>query len=265
MKGLFSQNITQGPGTETFTSHTLEIIIMLLGAFFLGWLLRHLWKIGKSSKEYEEELSRWKEKYNQLGGEYNDLVGKYDNLKMVNSSTKNFEDENFTLRGRISQLEKEVYELRLKPIPEDLSEELADTKRKLEACQLKLITKDEHPVKLTTANESAVTSLVEKAPIKPPVEIVIPIVDEDKIDNLKAIEGIGPKIASILNDKGIKSFKALSLTSVEVLRAILDEEGDHYAIHDPKTWPEQARLAYEEKWETLKEWQKELKGGKLKK
>lgn len=263
MKGLFSQNITQGPGTETFTSHSLEILIMLLGAFILGWLLRHFWRIGKSAKEYEEELLKCKDKYSQLGVEYNDLVSKYDNLKMVNNTSKNYEEENLSLRGRISQFEKEMYELRLRPIPIDLSEELLETKRKLEACQMGLITKDEHPIKVET--KSIIDHIEEIHTQKPSVAIIVPKDDEERVDNLKLIEGIGPKIASILNEKGIKSFKVLSLTAIEVLRAILDEEGDHYAIHDPKTWPEQARLAYEEKWETLKEWQKELKGGKLKK
>ncbi len=41
---MFKQNVTLGPGTGTFTSHTFEILIMLLGAFLLGlWLGWALW------------------------------------------------------------------------------------------------------------------------------------------------------------------------------------------------------------------------------
>lgn len=41
---MFEQNVTLSPGTGNFTSHTFEILIMLLGAFLLGlWLGWALW------------------------------------------------------------------------------------------------------------------------------------------------------------------------------------------------------------------------------
>jgi hypothetical protein len=48
---MFEQQVTLGPGTGTFTQHTLEILIMLLGAFLLGvWLGWMLWN--KYKQEY---------------------------------------------------------------------------------------------------------------------------------------------------------------------------------------------------------------------
>jgi predicted flap endonuclease-1-like 5' DNA nuclease len=80
--------------------------------------------------------------------------------------------------------------------------------------------------------------------------------------NLKLIEGIGPKIESVLKDAGISTMSVLADTPAERLREILDGAGSRFKSHDPKTWPVQAGLAADGKFEELKAWQKEMKGGK---
>ncbi|HKK40679.1 MAG TPA: 50S ribosomal protein L21 [Cryomorphaceae bacterium] len=82
-----------------------------------------------------------------------------------------------------------------------------------------------------------------------------------KADDLTKVEGIGPKIAELLNSSGIKSYKDLANTSVEKLNELLSEEGGAYASHNPETWPEQAQLAADGKFDELKEWQDKLEGG----
>ncbi len=84
-------------------------------------------------------------------------------------------------------------------------------------------------------------------------------------DDLTKIEGIGPKIAEIMNAKGIKSFSDLASAEVENLKEILAEAGSRYKSHDPTTWPQQAKLAAEGKWDELKKLQDELDGGRVKK
>lgn len=81
-------------------------------------------------------------------------------------------------------------------------------------------------------------------------------------DDLTKVEGIGPKINGLLNDDGIYSFKQLSEASVERIQKVLDAAGPRYRVHKPGTWPEQAKLAAEGKWEELKKWQDNLKGGR---
>jgi len=81
-------------------------------------------------------------------------------------------------------------------------------------------------------------------------------------DDLRKIEGIGPKIASLLNEAGIKTFKELAKTKNKKLVEILEAAGKRYRMHDPATWPEQAKLAADGKWEQLEALQKELKGGR---
>ena len=83
-----------------------------------------------------------------------------------------------------------------------------------------------------------------------------------KPDDLKKIEGIGPKISELLASNGYPTFAALAEADVEKLKEILAEAGSRYRMHDPTTWPEQAAMAAEGKWDELKKWQDELDGGK---
>lgn len=83
-----------------------------------------------------------------------------------------------------------------------------------------------------------------------------------KGDDLKKVEGIGPKIAEAFVAAGVDSFEKLSNSSVEALKEILTAAGPQFASHDPETWPAQAKLAAEGKWDELKTWQDELNGGK---
>ncbi len=85
---------------------------------------------------------------------------------------------------------------------------------------------------------------------------------KDSADDLTKIEGIGPKIGELLMNKGIISFQDLARTEVAKIEGILDEAGGAYNAHDPSTWPQQAQMAAEGKWDELKKWQDELQGGK---
>ncbi len=80
-------------------------------------------------------------------------------------------------------------------------------------------------------------------------------------DKLTKIEGIGPKIASLLNDAGIVTFADLGATKVGVLRNILAEAGNRFKMHNPSTWAKQAKLAAKGNWDKLKKLQDELNGG----
>ena len=81
-------------------------------------------------------------------------------------------------------------------------------------------------------------------------------------DNLKIVEGIGPKIEEHLNAAGITTFAQLADASIETLQEILDNAGSAYKIHDPSTWADQAAMARDGKMDELKAWQDQLNGGK---
>ena len=81
-------------------------------------------------------------------------------------------------------------------------------------------------------------------------------------NDLKLVEGVGPKIEGLLKDAGITNWSELAAASVERLKEILAAAGDRYRLAKPDTWPEQARLASEGKWVQLKEYQDFLSGGR---
>lgn len=80
-------------------------------------------------------------------------------------------------------------------------------------------------------------------------------------DDLKRIEGIGPKINSVLNEANVQTFAQMAAMSSEALRQILDAAG-MAPIHNTSTWPEQAGLAAAGDWDALKKLQDDLTGGR---
>lgn len=83
-------------------------------------------------------------------------------------------------------------------------------------------------------------------------------------DDLTKIEGIGKKIAALLNTNEINSFKDLGKSSIKKLQLILDGAGSKFNVHNPASWPKQAKLAAAGKWDELAVMQQELVAGKVK-
>ena len=81
-------------------------------------------------------------------------------------------------------------------------------------------------------------------------------------DDLTVVEGIGPKIAELLNAAGITTFAQLADAADETTQAILTEAGSRYNIHDAATWNEQAALLRDGKMDEFKALADRLKGGK---
>ncbi len=99
------------------------------------------------------------------------------------------------------------------------------------------------------------------APLTVEEEVEEPALKAIEPDDLKLIEGIGPKISSLLQAAGIMTFAHLASTDVKRLKQIIVEAG-LTALADPTTWPEQATLAATGQWNALETLQEELKGGR---
>lgn len=110
------------------------------------------------------------------------------------------------------------------------------------------------PVVADTAEETAVATAAEETPKAAG--------KKPKLDDLKLIEGVGPKIETLLKEAGIQTWAELAEADVERLKEILDAAGPRYQIHDPSTWPAQAKFAAEGKFDELKEYQDMLIGGR---
>lgn len=79
-------------------------------------------------------------------------------------------------------------------------------------------------------------------------------------DDLTILEGIGPRVAKILNEAGIHSFAELAAANADEVEKSLDEAG--LQMMDPAGWIEQAKLAAKGDTQGLKKLQDELKGGR---
>ncbi|WP_439558769.1 hypothetical protein [Dyadobacter sp.] len=82
-------------------------------------------------------------------------------------------------------------------------------------------------------------------------------------DNLKLIDGIGPKIEELLNKEGIYTYEQLAEASVIRMAGILKKAGPRFQIQNPSSWPKQATLARDQKWEELAQLKRSLMTGKL--
>ena len=171
---------------------------------------------------------------------------------------KELETDNADLKTRITKTETDYASLKYQY--DEAQKDLANLRVSLQRCQADkavLNTKLEKALAAAAAaSEGSETVLgaargVGAAAVPPP-----------PADDLTKIEGIGPKIQTLLNNIGIYTFADLSEATLEQLKAMLDEAGPAYTLADPSTWPKQADLAAKGKWDELQELQDYLKGGK---
>ncbi|MDX9990919.1 MAG: helix-hairpin-helix domain-containing protein [Anaerolineales bacterium] len=97
-------------------------------------------------------------------------------------------------------------------------------------------------------------ALAYPAPVKA-IVVAAPLADD-----LVSLEGIGPKVAKLLEANGITTFAALAAVDPGKLREILDSAG--YRYMEPAGWVEQAKLAAAGDAAGLQKLQTELKGGR---
>ncbi len=105
------------------------------------------------------------------------------------------------------------------------------------------------------------TTAKEETKKETPKKEVVEKADEAADDNLTKIEGIGPKAAEALSNAGVDSYEKLAETDPEKIKEILTAASSRMAHLDPTSWPKQAKMAADGKWDELKEWQDNAKAG----
>jgi predicted flap endonuclease-1-like 5' DNA nuclease len=96
------------------------------------------------------------------------------------------------------------------------------------------------------------------APVEEPDPDPVPVGEPD---DLMVIEGIGPRLSTVVAAAGFTSFAALADAEEPALREMLVHAG--FKTVNPSTWPAQARLAADGKWDELRELQRRIVNGKL--
>ncbi|MFT5725242.1 MAG: putative flap endonuclease-1-like 5' DNA nuclease [Bacteroidia bacterium] len=274
---IFGQNPFQGPGTGTFTEHLMEIVAMLLVAFLLGWWIARIavakWR--NKFKESESELSLMKAE--ALG-----LDDKKLEINTLNEKVKLLEDKNSRLRLEASQpvvnSANSILEAKLKTQDQLINKLKADVED-WKGRQINLDKQSGIIKKVATAAKPVeqIKKVTKDPMLSAKVETTSVVEPKDKSkakskskgkakskegDDLKKIEGVGPKIEQLLNADGIKSYDDIVASGADKIREVLLKAGPQYKVHDPSTWGEQSKLAKAEKWDELYEMQANLKGGK---
>lgn len=162
--------------------------------------------------------------------------------------------EGLAERKSEKQSEKEAKEA--KEVAEVATEEKAETKKQVEEAVAKT-TVEEAPAAKEEAKEAPAAEATEKeAPSEAPKKEA-----KEGSDDLTKVEGIGPKGAEALIKAGVDSYEKLAKTKPEKIKEILTEASSRMAHLDPTSWPKQAKMAAEGKWDELKDWQDKAKAG----
>ena len=122
-----------------------------------------------------------------------------------------------------------------------------------------------HEAKIGELQSALTAYILSTAPRDPDLEHGAEVLGEKvRLNDLTVIEGIGPKIADMLQTTGgIKTWWELHRTEVATLRTLLDGAGPRFGVHDPASWPQQAGLLARGEWAMFKELTTDLQGGKL--
>ncbi len=143
-----------------------------------------------------------------------------------------------------------------------LRESIAERRAELDDCHASLAVTAPTGVAAPAVSSFAPPIVAASPPSAETVKIATVPPIQSAADNLKLVEGIGPKIEEILNADGIRTFAKLAATDPQHIGALLNAAGARFQIHDPGTWPEQAALARDGKWDELKVLQEKLMGGR---
>lgn len=219
---------------HTCPNCTLFLLLALLGAFLLGLLLGYiLWHKYKGMvAEVEAEKAKLNAKLTDLEKDHASLRYSFEEAQKsrdtARAALRSCEADKGALRGKISRLEREIEELK------DVGgggggEALA----------------------ATTAFGAGMVA-ARSAPAARGFGTAF------KSDNLQIIEGIGPKIEQLLKNNSIGTWGALAAASVGKLKSTLQSQGNRFRMHDPTTWPKQAQMAVDGRWNDLIAFQKEL-------
>jgi len=117
------------------------------------------------------------------------------------------------------------------------------------------------PAKKEEAKKAAPKKETKAAAPKAKAETKAPVKKAAKSDDLKKIEGVGPKAAEAMVAAGMDTFAKVAKAKPEAIATILSDASSNLAHLVTDTWPKQAQLAADGKWDELKELQDRLDGG----
>jgi predicted flap endonuclease-1-like 5' DNA nuclease len=233
----------------------LPILGFMLGALILGWLLKHLFGNNNNTNllSLEAENKSLKLKLNNAESQSYSSIN-VDNSKLITANAK-IDELTAALslaNSKAPQTIEKIVEKRVEIPVEKIVEKIVEKRVEV-------------PV------EKIVEKIVEKR-IEVPMAASIAAKDYKALsgffgkkiiaDDLKLVEGIGPKIEELFHNAGLKTWAAVANTAAAKLKEILVAGGERFLMHDPTTWPTQCQMMVDDKWSELKKYQDLLDGGK---
>ncbi len=227
--------------------------------------------------EYIRRSENYKPRFEDANLERNTLKVKYDKLveqtKNISSQDKDMATVNAGLQKELATMKAELAgkgdrqeEIDgLIKVAKKSEAEKSDLQIKYESLlrhheQLEANGKITPPPAVTPVAAFAAAVTPPPAPVTPPPAPKVESVAGAE-DDLKKIEGIGPKIEELIKNGGIKTWAKLSETDPSVIQGFLDAAGARYKVHKPQSWPLQAGMAARGEWDALEKWQDEHDGG----
>ncbi len=214
------------------------ILGFMLGSFVLGWLLRKLMGGGTNS----DILAKHQAELDIHANKYKTLEEKYQSLNMSYASASSANSDEAALKRELQALKIQLDAERSKAPVEKIVEKRVEI-----------------PV------EKIVEKIVEKrveVPAPKDYRVLSALFGKKIVaDDLKLVEGIGPKIEELFHAAGYKTWASVAQADVNNLKKILEDAGERFKMHDPTTWPRQCQLMVDEEWADLKKYQEFLDGG----
>ncbi len=278
--------------SDLFTECWWWLLFWMFLSFLLGWLLRKYLRRDKYAV-CSEKLDLWKRKYANLEGKYNALksgesvqtvtpaVSSLGATKKKGSTFTKLKNDNLQIVEGIGPKMDEVlkkygvgnWAALAGNTPNELREildkenpkryKIIDPTTWSDQAQLAVDGKWQQLITMQKALDTGKTDTLGETDSKlEKIMVRLGLIKKWKPNDLKAIEGVGPKIEKLFHENDIDTWKAMSKSSVNELKEVLASGGDRFKLADPGSWPKQAKLADEGKWDELREYQDFLDGGK---
>lgn len=159
---------------------------------------------------------------------------------------------------------KDQAETKIKEVIKEVENRISDIAPKASASNKKAApkkaSKTKSTAKKTTTAKAKKATATKKTPTDKKTTVskkTVAKVSTNKVDDLKVIEGVGPKLESILKAAGYNTYADIASAKVADLSKVLADAGNRYKMHNPTSWAKQAKMASNGDFDGLKKWQAE--------
>ena len=189
-----------------------------------------------------------------------DITDKVSENPMVQKAEKATEDLKDMGVAKYKEIKEDVLDQASKIVHiaedkiEDAKAELKKATPKKRTTKKTKATKTKAAPKKKVAKKTVAPKAKAKVKSKVTTKKVTETTKSAVVDNLKLINGIGPKIETVFNNNGIKTFAALAKLETPAITTILDKEGIRFAAIQVEIWQKQAEVAVKDGAEGLAKW-----------